>query len=169
MALSTKLGVELFPFVSRAPLPLAYALNTVCSSNDERRSCMGISSAAYMVRSYWLWIKLLARFFLKRCRLMIFCSRVSRSTRRYTLTVRFWPILCARSMACRSFMGFQSCSKKMTVSAPVRLRPRPPTAVVMIMILIEASLLNSSTCSNLSWPEWLDYRVVYLMPYGIST
>lgn len=28
---------------------------------------------------------------------------------------------------CRSFMGFQSCSRKMTVSAAVRLRPRPPT------------------------------------------
>ena len=30
-------------------------------------------------------------------------------------------------LTCRSFMGFQSCSTKMTVSAPVRLRPRPPT------------------------------------------
>ena len=38
----------------------------------------------------------------------------------------FWPILWARSMACKSFIGFQSCSTKITVSAPVRLRPRPP-------------------------------------------
>ena len=43
---------------------------------------------------------------------------------------------------CRSFMGFQSCSKKMTVSAPVRLSPSPPTWVVKRRTSTEGSLLN---------------------------
>lgn len=54
------------------------------------------------------------------------------------------PILCARSMACRSLMGFQSCSTNTTVSAPVRLRPRPPTWVVSSSTSMEGSLLNLS-------------------------
>lgn len=37
------------------------------------------------------------------------------------------PMRCARSMACRSLMGFQSCSTNTTVSAPVKLSPSPPT------------------------------------------
>src|SRR3989338_6764328 len=47
-----------------------------------------------------------------------------------TLTDRRWPKRCARSIACRSTIGFQSCSKRITVSAPVKLSPRPPTLVV---------------------------------------
>ena len=43
---------------------------------------------------------------------------------------------------CRSFMGFQSCSKKMTVSAPVRLRPKPPTWVVSRRTSTDGSTLN---------------------------
>ena len=39
-------------------------------------------------------------------------------------------------------MGFQSCSKKMTVSAPVRLRPSPPTCVVSRRTSTEGSPLN---------------------------
>ena len=39
-------------------------------------------------------------------------------------------------------MGFQSCSKKMTVSAPVRLRPRPPTWVVSRRTSTDGSTLN---------------------------
>lgn len=45
---------------------------------------------------------------------MIFSSSVPCVTRRYTLTTRFWPMRWARSIACRSFMGFQSCSTKIT-------------------------------------------------------
>lgn len=37
------------------------------------------------------------------------------------------PMRCARSMACRSLIGFQSCSTNTTVSAPVKLSPSPPT------------------------------------------
>lgn len=54
------------------------------------------------------------------------------------------PILCARSMACRSLMGFQSCSTNTTVSAPVRLRPSPPTWVVSSSTSMDGSLLNLS-------------------------
>uniref|UniRef100_A0A6B0U0Z9 Uncharacterized protein n=1 Tax=Ixodes ricinus TaxID=34613 RepID=A0A6B0U0Z9_IXORI len=64
---------------------------------------------------------------------------------RYTFTTFFWPMRCARSMAWRSFMGFQSCSTKMTVSAPVRLRPRPPTWVVSSRTSIEGSVLKRCT------------------------
>jgi hypothetical protein len=44
---------------------------------------------------------------------------------------------------CRSRMGFQSCSTKITVSAPVRFSPRPPTWVVSINTSIVGSPLNS--------------------------
>lgn len=45
-------------------------------------------------------------------------------------------------MACRSLMGFQSCSTNTTVSAPVRFRPRPPTWVVSSSTSMDGSLLN---------------------------
>ena len=45
------------------------------------------------------------------------------------LTCFFWPILCARACACKSFWGFQSESKMTTVSAEARLIPRPPARV----------------------------------------
>ena len=45
------------------------------------------------------------------------------------LTVSVWPMRWARDMACRSFWGFQSESKMMTVSAVARLMPRPPARV----------------------------------------
>ena len=45
-------------------------------------------------------------------------------------------------LTCKSFIGFQSCSKKMTVSAPVRLRPSPPTWVVRRRTSMDGSLLN---------------------------
>ena len=46
-------------------------------------------------------------------------SASRRGTHLYTLTTLFWPIRWALSMAWRSLLGFQSCSTKMTVSAPV--------------------------------------------------
>lgn len=46
------------------------------------------------------------------------------------LTVSVWPIRWARDMACRSFWGFQSESKMMTVSAVARLMPKPPARVL---------------------------------------
>ena len=91
---------------------------------------------------------------------MIFSSSVPCVTRRYTLTTFFWPILCARSMACRSFMGFQSCSTNMTVSAPVRFRPRPPTCVVSSRTSIDGSLLNLPT--NRTFDGLLILTGVYL-------
>lgn len=48
-------------------------------------------------------------------------------------------------ITCRSFIGFQSCSKKMTVSAAVRLSPRPPTLVVRSMTEMLASSLKRCT------------------------
>ena len=44
-------------------------------------------------------------------------------------TVSFWPMRCARLMACRSFCGFQSESKMTTVLAVARLIPSPPARV----------------------------------------
>lgn len=49
------------------------------------------------------------------------------------------------SRACRSAMGFQSCSRKTTVSAAVRLRPSPPTAVVSSMTSMVGSALKRCT------------------------
>jgi len=43
---------------------------------------------------------------------------------------------------CKSFIGFQSCSMNITVSAPVRFRPSPPTCVVNNKTSIDGSLLN---------------------------
>ena len=50
---------------------------------------------------------------------------------------------------CRSFIGFQSCSRKMTVSAAVRFRPRPPTLVVSSMTGMLGSWLKRWTMPNL--------------------
>ena len=47
-----------------------------------------------------------------------------------------------RSHTCKSFIGFQSCSTKTTVSAPVKFSPSPPTCVVSNRISIDGSLLN---------------------------
>lgn len=49
---------------------------------------------------------------------------------------------------CRSRIGFQSCSRKMTVSAEVRLRPKPPTCVVRRSAWMVGSELNCCTMSN---------------------
>lgn len=57
------------------------------------------------------------------------------------------PMRCARSMACRSLIGFQSCSTNTTVSAPVKLSPSPPTWVVSKRTSIDGSLLNLHTRS----------------------
>lgn len=45
-------------------------------------------------------------------------------------------------LTCKSFIGFQSCSTKITVSAPVKLSPSPPTCVVKRRMSIDGSLLN---------------------------
>lgn len=46
-------------------------------------------------------------------------------------------------------MGFQSCSTNTTVSAPVRLRPSPPTWVVSSSTSMDGSLLNLSAGHDL--------------------
>lgn len=53
-----------------------------------------------------------------------------------------WARLRRRSHTCKSFIGFQSCSTKTTVSAPVKFSPSPPTCVVSNRISIDGSLLN---------------------------
>ena len=63
----------------------------------------------------------------------------------YTFTTFFCPMRCARSIAWRSFIGFQSCSTKMTVSAPVSVRPSPPTCVVSRRQSMLGSALNVCT------------------------
>ena len=73
---------------------------------------------------------------------IIFSSKVPFVMRRYTFTTFFWPILWARSMAWRSFIGFQSCSTKITVSAPVKVNPNPPTWVVSNKQSMLGSALN---------------------------
>ena len=45
-------------------------------------------------------------------------------------------------------MGFQSCSRSTTVSAAVRLRPRPPTWVVSSMTGMLGLLLNFCASSK---------------------
>ena len=55
----------------------------------------------------------------------------------------------------RSFIGFQSCSTKMTVSAPVKLRPRPPTWVVRSRTSIDGSLLKLKNSND----KWVMYKI----------
>ena len=62
--------------------------------------------------------------------------------------VKFTCVSSKFSNTWRSFMGFQSCSKKMTVSAAVRLRPKPPTLVVRSMTDMLGSWLNCCTIPN---------------------
>lgn len=52
------------------------------------------------------------------------------------------PIYYTLVLTWRSFMGFQSCSTKITVSAPVRFSPNPPTVVVSRSTSIDGSSLN---------------------------
>eukprot|EP00962_Isochrysis_galbana_P021382 scaffold6308_cov111-Isochrysis_galbana.AAC.2 len=82
---------------------------------------------------------------LNLCSDMIFSSSVPRVMRRKTETERRCPSRWARSIACRSFIGFQSWSRKMTVSAEVRLSPSPPTLVVSSIRSMLGSELNLST------------------------
>ena len=62
---------------------------------------------------------------------------------------------------CRSFIGFQSCSTKMTMSAPVRFNPSPPTSVVNNSMSIEGSLLNLRIKKSLSNRKVVKRRVYY--------
>ena len=55
------------------------------------------------------------------CKLMIFSSMVALVIIRYTFTTFFCPILWALSIACRSFIGFQSCSTKITWEGTVTI------------------------------------------------
>lgn len=57
-------------------------------------------------------------------------SMVPLQMSRQTVTCLVWPSRWARSMACWSTVGFQSLSQKITVSAAVRLIPRPPARVL---------------------------------------
>ncbi|KAH3665485.1 hypothetical protein OGAPHI_003670 [Ogataea philodendri] len=56
-------------------------------------------------------------------------STVSLETNLYTITWFFCPIRCALAIACKSACGFQSESKIITVSAVIRLIPKPPALV----------------------------------------
>jgi len=58
---------------------------------------------------------------------------------------------------CRSFIGFQSWSRKMTVSAEVRLSPSPPTAVVSSIRSMLGSALNFSTNAPRFEPGKVEY------------
>mmetsp|Transcript_16562 Transcript_16562/g.57897 ORF Transcript_16562/g.57897 Transcript_16562/m.57897 type:complete len:303 (+) Transcript_16562:375-1283(+) len=82
------------------------------------------------------------------------CSYVLRVTRRYTCTFCDCPMRCTRACACRSFCGFQSESKMMTVSADTRLMPRPPARVDSSMQKAgESGLLNRSMAACRSRPR----------------
>ena len=70
------------------------------------------------------------RFRLSVARARIFSSTAVLVTRRKTRTSFFWPMRWARSCACASIMGFQSLSKRITVSAVARFRPSPPARVL---------------------------------------
>mmetsp|Transcript_10754 Transcript_10754/g.66348 ORF Transcript_10754/g.66348 Transcript_10754/m.66348 type:complete len:211 (-) Transcript_10754:4876-5508(-) len=106
----------------------------------------------------------LAMSILNLCNPMIFSSSVSFMIRRYTLTVRVCPSLCARSIAWRSFMGFQSCSIKTTVSADVRLRPKPPTCVVRSKTSMSGSALNLETIEVLAEGGTFPSKRRYMTP-----
>ena len=61
------------------------------------------------------------------------------------MTYFFYPILWALSIAYKSIYGFQSESNRITVSADVKLIPRPPALVDNKNInFLESLLLNSS-------------------------
>ena len=60
---------------------------------------------------------------------MMSSSTLLLATNLKILTSSFWPILWALAMACRSFCGFQSLSKMITLLAVCRLIPRPPALV----------------------------------------
>mmetsp|Transcript_3872 Transcript_3872/g.16457 ORF Transcript_3872/g.16457 Transcript_3872/m.16457 type:complete len:327 (+) Transcript_3872:3146-4126(+) len=64
---------------------------------------------------------------------------------RITVTGRFWPSRCARSCACWSYVGFQSGSARITVSALCRLIPKPPARVLhRYTKCLPSGLLNSA-------------------------
>ena len=98
----------------------------------------------------------------------IFSSMGVAVTSRSTRTSCFCPMRCARAIACRSICGFQSESKRMTVSALCRLRPRPPARVEsMNMKWGELGALNCASRSPRSSPlvlpssrKW-QYRIIW--------
>lgn len=72
------------------------------------------------------------------------------------------PILCALSCACKSTCGFQSESRRITISAEAKFIPNPPARVLSInRNFSDPSLLNSSINACLSsWgvcPSSLEY------------
>mmetsp|Transcript_4964 Transcript_4964/g.6737 ORF Transcript_4964/g.6737 Transcript_4964/m.6737 type:complete len:202 (+) Transcript_4964:219-824(+) len=66
---------------------------------------------------------------LTSCRWYTFSSMVPLESSLYTTTGFFWPSRHTRPIACRSWAGFQSESKRMRRFAPTRLRPAPPALV----------------------------------------
>mmetsp|Transcript_3497 Transcript_3497/g.6680 ORF Transcript_3497/g.6680 Transcript_3497/m.6680 type:complete len:234 (-) Transcript_3497:1849-2550(-) len=90
---------------------------------------------------------------------IIFFSRSSFSTQRASMcrstpesvislntrTSRFWPKRCDLATACLSFCGFQSKSKKITVSAVCKFNPRPPARADSRKTSPPFPLLNSSS------------------------
>mmetsp|Transcript_88276 Transcript_88276/g.189517 ORF Transcript_88276/g.189517 Transcript_88276/m.189517 type:complete len:250 (+) Transcript_88276:41-790(+) len=66
----------------------------------------------------------ISSFSWQRCSMCL--STAESVTRRITRTSLVWPTRCTRATACLSFCGFQSRSKRTTVSAACRLSPTPP-------------------------------------------
>mmetsp|Transcript_14885 Transcript_14885/g.44542 ORF Transcript_14885/g.44542 Transcript_14885/m.44542 type:complete len:255 (-) Transcript_14885:969-1733(-) len=83
-----------------------------------------------------------------------FSSTVASVASLTTVTGRCWPIRWQRSIACWSMAGLKSTSWRMTVSADVRLMPRPPARVESRKRKMSESLrLNASIMSCRSEPS----------------
>ena len=87
----------------------------------------------------------------------------------HSIKIQWKELLMFFSITCKSFMGFQSCSKKMTVSAPVRLRPNPPTWVVRRRTSMEGSLLNLQKESKIDSQIRTDTNSSYTRTKAICT
>mmetsp|Transcript_23235 Transcript_23235/g.58622 ORF Transcript_23235/g.58622 Transcript_23235/m.58622 type:complete len:411 (+) Transcript_23235:171-1403(+) len=159
-AAAASLAASLPPAAAAAALPLS-------SAGPNRPSSCPVSMFFREMLSALT--TALATSSLKRCMPMIFSSSVSRMRRRYTLTVRFCPSRWARSIAWRSFCGFQSCSRNTTVSAVVRLRPRPPTPVVSSRTSMVGSALKRCATSKRLLAATLPSRRRNDTPPGDST
>jgi len=89
----------------------------------------------------WQWCAAPENFTWHGTNNIVFCWNFSQDTN-ISLTNISFNSLTSCQRTCKSFIGFQSCSKKMTVSAPVRFSPNPPTCVVSNNTSMDGSLLN---------------------------
>lgn len=85
-----------------------------------------------------------------------------------TLTSFLLPILWALSWACKSYYGFQSVSKIITVSADCKFKPSPPALVESKNTLnslfgMLKSLWLSPLSSDLVEPSSLRYLLFYFL------